>query len=117
MKSNIKRKAALILGIGVLATSLSPGIMANNLDPETGKKKKEFTLSEKEVNNLLEIYQPMDEILPSHLKVKIYDQHDHLIYSDKVEFNKIDSDLRLNALLGKADLLTDIDNTKIYKLK
>ena len=86
------------------------------MDPENGKIKV-ATITQEEIDNLLEIYKPPVPPSHTHLNVKIYNEHDHLIYSDKVELSKIDTDLRLSALLNGSDYITEIDNTKIYKLK
>ena len=116
MKSLLKKRTALLLGLGVLTTAISPAIAAVNMDPENGKIKV-ATITQEEIDNLLEIYKPQVQSSHTHLNVKIYNEHDHLIYSDKVELSKIDTDLRLSALLNGSDYITEIDNTKIYKLK
>lgn len=116
MKALIKKQVAALLGIGVLALSLSPGLVAKNTDPGT-EENKEYKISQKEINDLLEIYKP-EVIEPNTvINIKIYDQFDQLMYSDKVAVNQVPGDIRLNALLDKSDFLMDLDNTKIYKLK
>ena len=99
-----------------LALSLSPGLAAKNTDPGT-EENKEFKISQKEINDLLEIYKPEVIEPKTVINIKIYDQFNQLMYSDEVAVNQVPGDIRLNALLDKSDFLMDLDNTKIYKLK
>ena len=101
----------------MLFVSSGPLAAANGLnDPET-KDSTLITISEDEIQLLLETYKVEASDISTYKTVKVFDENDALVYSEDVDNARFDSDLRLKALLNQSDYLTEVNDVKYYKLK
>ena len=75
-----------------------------------------YTITDKEINELLSFASIDREVKIENIKIKIYGDNDDLVYSSNVCHNSYNCDDRLNQLINQSDFITEIDNTRIYIL-
>lgn len=117
MKTTLKKAGAALLGLSLLISSLAPPVAMAASDNEDEKKNVTVEgISSQEIENLLETYKVEEIAIADYKTVKIFDNNDNLVYSEKVYVCRFDEDARLLALLEQSDFLTEVNNVKIYKL-
>ena len=117
MKTTLKKAGAAFIGLSIFITSLVPSMVMAG--PGSNDDKKNVTvegISSQEIENLLETYKVEEIAIADYKTVKIFDNNDNLVYSEKVYVCRFDEDARLLALLEQSDFLTEVNNVKIYKL-
>ena len=108
--------SSLLIGLTVLFATLAMPFYAASAGEPVGKEILPNTVSEQEAEELIKLYELVNEVEVKNITVKIYNNNDELIYSVEVCKNDFECDERINQIVNDSDFVTEVDNTRIYYL-